>query len=114
MVSRLVLVGEYLTILWHIRNFKKGKIPLAIATGFHFLAAMIYLGISFRFQDGHNSQAYIAWYVVMLVEALIQLGLSLFSKVLSFKGTHLSERMTLFTMIILGEGKKTASHCSTH
>ncbi|KAH7035701.1 uncharacterized protein B0I36DRAFT_264985 [Microdochium trichocladiopsis] len=104
MVSRLVLVLEYSTILWHIRKFKKGRLPLLAALSFHFVAAMVYLGVSFRFEDGRNSNAYIAWYLLMALEAIIQLGLALYSKVLSFNGTHLAERMTIFTMFILGEG----------
>lgn len=105
MVSRLVLVFEYLTILWHIRKFKQGKLPLLAAIVFHFMAAMVYLGVSFRFEDNRNSNAYIAWYLVMALEAIVQVGLSLYSKVLSFNGTHLCERMTILTMFILGEGE---------
>jgi low temperature requirement protein LtrA len=104
MVSRLILVAQYSTIIWHIRHFREGKIPLAITTGFHFIAAMVYLGVGFRFQDGVNSRVFIAWYVIGGVETLLNLGLSLYSKVLSFNGTHLTERMTVATVIILGEG----------
>ncbi|KAI1485423.1 hypothetical protein F5X96DRAFT_674662 [Biscogniauxia mediterranea] len=104
MVSRLMLTIEYSTIIWHIRHFKEGKIPIAVVTGFHFLAALIYMGISFRFEDGRNSRVFVAWYVIATMEAVLQLSISHFSHVLSFKGTHLTERMTLLTLIILGEG----------
>ncbi|KAI0008016.1 hypothetical protein F4779DRAFT_642262 [Xylariaceae sp. FL0662B] len=104
MVSRLVLAAEYLTIIWHIRRFRKGKISLAIVTSFHFFAALVYLGISFIFRDGYSSRAYAAWYVLALCEVILQLGISLFAKVLSFDGTHLTERLTTFTIIVLGEG----------
>ncbi|KAI5921689.1 hypothetical protein F4810DRAFT_712308 [Camillea tinctor] len=104
MVSRLILTIEYSTIIWHVRHFKQGKIPLAVVTGFHFIAAMIYMGISFRFEDGKNSRVFVAWYVIAAMEAVLQLSVSMFSQVLSFNGTHLTERMTLLTLIILGEG----------
>ncbi|KAI0600117.1 hypothetical protein F4775DRAFT_599615 [Biscogniauxia sp. FL1348] len=104
MVSRLVLTIEYSTIIWHVRHFKEGKIPLAVVTGFHFIAALIYMGISFRFEDGKNSRVFVAWYVIAAVEVVLQLSVSHFSQVLSFNGTHLTERMTLLTLIILGEG----------
>ncbi|CAJ2512389.1 Uu.00g054040.m01.CDS01 [Anthostomella pinea] len=104
MVSRLVLVVEYLAILWHIRKFQHGKIPLAIVIAFHFIAALVYHGISFRFEDGRNSRVFVAWYVIALMEAILQLGLSLSSQALSFNGTQLTERMKTLTLIILGEG----------
>ncbi|KAI1630729.1 hypothetical protein F4809DRAFT_647119 [Biscogniauxia mediterranea] len=104
MISRLVLTIEYSTIIWHVRHFKEGKIPIAVVTGFHFIAALIYMGISFRFEDGKNSRVFVAWYVIAVMEAVLQLSISHFSQVLSFKGTHLTERMTLLTLIILGEG----------
>ncbi|KAI1073768.1 hypothetical protein F5B20DRAFT_494965 [Whalleya microplaca] len=104
MFSRLVLATEYLTIIWHIRRFRKGKIALSIVTAFHFFAALVYFGISFCFRNGYNSMAYAAWYVVSLSEAILQLSISLFAKVLSFDGTHLTERLTTLTIIVLGEG----------
>ena len=68
---------------------------------------MVYLGISFRFQYGSDSKAYIAWYLVGLGEIIIELGISLVFKALSFSGTHLCERLNLLTIIILGEGHYT-------
>lgn len=104
MVSRLVLTFQYGTILWHIRHFRQGQYPIAIIAAFHFVAAMVYLGISFRFEDGKSSRVHIVWYVMAGCEAMLNMGLSLNYKVLSFNGTHLTERMTTLTLIILGEG----------
>jgi len=74
----------------------------------HFVAAMIYLGITFRFQD-YNSQVYITWYIIGPLETIVHIGLSLRCDVLgldalSFKRTHLIKRMGLLTLIIIGEG----------
>lgn len=104
MVSRLVLFFQYGVIIWHIRRYKNGKAPVAFAAAVHLVAAMIYLGIGFRFQEGKNSRVYIVWYIVAAVEALTQLGLANFYKVLTFTKTHLTERMTVLTVIILGAG----------
>jgi hypothetical protein len=71
--------------------------------GIHFVAALIYVGITFRFQK-HNSRVYVAWYVVGGCEALINIMLSLIWDVLSFRGTHLIQRFSLLTFIIMGEG----------
>jgi low temperature requirement protein LtrA len=43
-------------------------------------------------------------YVVLLVEAIVVIIISSLWRVLSFKHTHLVERMGLLTLIILGEG----------
>ncbi|KAK9800079.1 hypothetical protein SCARD494_01872 [Seiridium cardinale] len=104
MVSRLVLFFQYGTIIWHIRQFRKGKLPVAIAAAVHFISAMIFLGIRFRFEPDRNSRVYIVWYIVSTCEALIQLGLALHYKVLTFSKTHLTERMTVLTIIIIGTG----------
>ncbi|KAH8681008.1 hypothetical protein BX600DRAFT_445505 [Xylariales sp. PMI_506] len=104
MVSRLVLVVQYGTIIWHIRHFTKGRRAVAAAAGVHFIAAMIFLGITFRFRDNKNSRVYVVWYIVAACEAILQLVLAYFFKVLTFSRTHLTERMTVLTVIILGEG----------
>ena len=44
------------------------------------------------------------WYVVAVVEIGINITVSSMWKVVSFKGTHLVQRMSLLTLIILGEG----------
>jgi low temperature requirement protein LtrA len=104
MISRIVLCIQYSTVIWHIRHYHKGRIPLALAIGVHFAAAMIYLGIGFRFEEGRNSRVYVVWYILAACEALIQLGLAWYCKVLTFTGTHLTERMTVVTVVILGSG----------
>ncbi|KAI0466395.1 hypothetical protein F4859DRAFT_519050 [Xylaria cf. heliscus] len=103
-VSRLSLAIRYLSIIWHIRHFKQGKYPLIAVAAINFISAWIYFGISFSFTDDKNSHAFIVWYVIGAVETLLQLGLSLYFKVLSFNGTHLTERMTVSTLFMLEEG----------
>ncbi|KAI0409702.1 hypothetical protein F4802DRAFT_614360 [Xylaria palmicola] len=103
-VSRLTLSIRYSSVIWHIRHFKQGKYPLIAVAAINFIAAWIYFGISFRFTDSKNSRAFISWYVISAIETLLQLGLSLYFNVLSFNGTHLSERMTVSTLFMLGEG----------
>ncbi|KAI3328234.1 hypothetical protein F4824DRAFT_428462 [Ustulina deusta] len=103
MVSRLALTARYSGILWHIRH-KQGKLPITIAIVLNAIAALIYLGISFRFAEGKSSRVFIAWYVIAVVETILQLGVSLRFQVLSFDGTHLTERITASTLFMLGEG----------
>ncbi|KAI8948960.1 hypothetical protein F4801DRAFT_428481 [Xylaria longipes] len=103
MVSRLTLTARYSVVLWHIRH-KQGKTPIVITVALNEIAAVLYLGISFRFTDAKNSRGYIIWYVIAVVEAFSQLGLSLRYQVLSFDGTHLTEHITTATLFMLGEG----------
>lgn len=104
MVSRLVLAGRYLSILFHIRHFKQGKAPFLILVAANLIAAFIYLGVSFRFTGGKNSRGFVTWYVVGGIEVLLQLGLSLYFQVLSFNDTYLTDRMRVSTMFMLAEG----------
>ena len=52
------------------------------------------------FKKKGHSNAYIAWYVVAVVETIINIAVSSKWKVVSFKGTHLVQRMSLLTLII--------------
>jgi low temperature requirement protein LtrA len=103
MVSRLCLAVEYASIIWHVRKFRNARRPLGFLVFINFAAAMIYLGITFRFTDGY-SRVFYAWYIIAVAEVVLNIGISAFWNVLSFKRTHLIRRMSLLTLIILGEG----------
>ncbi|KAM5348005.1 hypothetical protein ACJ41O_007829 [Fusarium nematophilum] len=103
MISRLCLAVEYSSILWHIRKYKKQRMPMLLQIGLNFIAAMIYLGITFRFQHG-NSSVFIAWYVIAGAEVFLTFAVAYFYPVLSFTGTHLMKRLSLLTVIVLGDG----------
>jgi low temperature requirement protein LtrA len=101
-VSRLCLTIEYGSILWHIRKFKKARLPMYLQIGLTFIASIIYLGIAFRFRDG-NSRVFITWYIVSGMELILTIGISNLWEVLSFTKTHLMKRMSLLTIIFLGD-----------
>ncbi|KAH6608301.1 hypothetical protein Trco_004614 [Trichoderma cornu-damae] len=103
MASRLSLTIEYASILWHVIKFKNVHLPFYIQTTIHFIAATIYLGIIFRFNDQKDSRVFVAWYVVGSLDVLSTLGLSAIFSVLSLTKTHLMNRMSLLTIVILGE-----------
>jgi low temperature requirement protein LtrA len=63
----------------------------------------IYLTVSFLSVDETSSVVAVSWYLGAIAEVVIHLGLSSI-KALSLSDTHLSERMNLLTLIILGEG----------
>lgn len=47
---------------------------------------------------------YLVWYGVMVAEAIMVITISCCWRMLSFKKTHLMERMSLLTIIVVGEG----------
>jgi low temperature requirement protein LtrA len=103
MASRLALAIEYASILWHLRKFKRTHLPFYFQIAIHFIASMIYLGITFRFSEDKQSRVFITWYVVGSLEVVLTLGLSLGFSILSLVKTHLMNRMSLLTIVILGE-----------
>lgn len=65
------------------------------------LYGLTYLGFDKNKPHGY---AYIAWYIIAGFETIANVIVTSRFKVVSFKGTHLVQRMTLLTLIILGEG----------
>jgi hypothetical protein len=104
MVSRLILVLQYGTVLWFVKDYKKTTLPVALIMAILLFSAMIFLGITFAIGPDKGAQADIGWYVTSVVEAILVLRVSAQWRILSFKRTHLIERVGLLTMIILGEG----------
>lgn len=107
MISRLVLVLQYLQAMWFTRHYKKTRVPMTLVASTYFAAAMVYLGLFWTFHQ-YNSKGgnhtYIVWYVVAILETIMATLVSSVWRNISFKGTHLVQRMSLLTLIILGEG----------
>ena len=126
MVSRLALVAQYAVVFWYVRNYTKTKVPLAATMAVLLISAMIFLGTYWGFPGNYDDPAavdhhtYIGWfvkpsvlrgrlltnfrYVVVVVEALTIIAVSCVWRVVSFRHTHLVERIGLLTLIIMGEG----------
>lgn len=103
MASRLCLAVEYGSILWHTRKFKNARLPFFLQVAINVSAAAVYLGITFRFRH-ENSHVFIAWYLMSILEVVLTILISNLWAVLSFTKTHLMKRMSLLTIIILGDG----------
>lgn len=106
MASRLVLVAQYLQSLWFTRAYRRTHIPMLLIAATHAVAALVYLGLYWTLHpnsEGSNN-SFIAWYVIAIAETAVATTVSCVWRVVSFKGTHLVERMSLLTLIILGEG----------
>lgn len=59
---------------------------------------------AFRAEEQTHRSVYIVWYIVMVIEAVVVILISSYWRMLSFKKTHLMERMSLLTIIVIGEG----------
>lgn len=104
-VSRLILILQYGSILFWVKGHKKILPPILTTMIAFTLGALITLGIFFSFkQDGSGRRAYIGWYVIGVSEAILVFVSSSVWRSISFKRTNLNERCGLLTLIILGEG----------
>lgn len=104
MGSRIVLFFQYSSTLYFSWRYRTTRYPL-IAVLISLLAAIgLYLGLSFVFlkESENYKYAYVAWYVMAVFEVGANIAIAGRWHVLSFKGTHLTERMTCLTLIIVG------------
>ena len=118
LVSRFTLFCQYGVTLLYAKKYKKTVIPLALIMASTLIAAILYGALSATFpkvkwvSDGlgnlivkkQENNTYIAWYVIGLSEIILTVTVSCVWRVISFKGTHMVQRMTLLSLIILGEG----------
>lgn len=114
MVSRLTLFCQYGVTLLFTKKYKKTILPLAMVMAWTLLAAVLYGALTPVFPkevldvDGFpvptKSKTYIAWYIIAISETILTVTVSCTWRIISFKGTHMVQRMSLLTLIILGEG----------
>ncbi|QDS75713.1 hypothetical protein FKW77_008036 [Venturia effusa] len=108
-MSRLLFAIQYLVVLlFSIKNkAKKLLLPLAICVLTFFTAAAIFFAMVLAFKDNEkqtNRSIFAIWWLVQLLEGVVIIAVSCTWRTLSFKATHLVERMGLLTLIVIGEG----------
>lgn len=125
MASRIVLVLQYVQTGFLIRDHIKTNKPMFLLIILYLGAAVIYGSLAVTFTQ-HARQAvavpdpgmlpewqlkakshhkgWIAWYVVGMMECILATVISCTWREIGYKGTHLIQRMSLLTLIILGEG----------
>ncbi|KAI9663931.1 MAG: hypothetical protein M1821_007422 [Bathelium mastoideum] len=105
MGSRFVLMFQYMVALYFTKHYLRVRVPLFLIIINYFVAAILYLGLYFAFKHPSTGpHAYIGWYVVAVAETAVTSVVSSIWRLVSFKGTHMLQRMSLLTLIILGEG----------
>ncbi|KAI4088547.1 MAG: hypothetical protein LQ344_005981 [Seirophora lacunosa] len=103
-VSRVVLIAQYASVMLHVRGKKKIITPLAIHIVAFAIGAVLCVAFFLTFTRDTMGQAHIIWYVIIVLEALTVFVVAGHWRAVSFQHTHLNERCGLLTLIILGEG----------
>lgn len=116
MVSRLTLFAQYGITLLYTKKHRITILPILMIMASTLVAAILYGALTPAFPDtiydangaaiDQYSKAYIAWYIIAISETILAVAVSCIPKwkAISFKGTHMVQRMSLLTLIILGEG----------
>lgn len=107
-ISRVLLTFQYIIVLIFTMKagYKKLYFPLILNIVIYATAAVVFAAMTpaFRNYALNHQGIYIVWYIVMLIEAFGVITISCIWRMLSFKKTHLVERMGLLTLIVIGEG----------
>lgn len=121
-VSRACTAVQYAVVMWQGRMFRQTLLPLALSTLVCAAAAVAYAVTFVVFPHaavGLSEQ--ITWYVrlclskvclltnidrvvIAIVEGLAVLLIAMIWRIVSFKYTHIVERLQLLTLIVIGEG----------
>ncbi|KAF2756861.1 hypothetical protein EJ05DRAFT_440491 [Pseudovirgaria hyperparasitica] len=110
LINRAWLGIQYLvTTIYSTRPGHHPKdvvLPLAIQSGLFFLTGGVYGALAGTFHDrkGDIAGFYSAIYLTLTIELMATLGISMRWRKLSFRATHLNERLGLLGIIIIGEG----------
>ncbi|KIW01884.1 uncharacterized protein PV09_06731 [Verruconis gallopava] len=105
-VSRIVIAVQYIVVMWQSRRFKKALLPLGMTAAVYITTAVLYLITHFSFPSAGPILWYelFVWFVLSIGEGVATMLIAIFFRIISFKYTHLVERMGLLSLILMGEG----------
>ncbi|KAM6529540.1 hypothetical protein FALCPG4_007669 [Fusarium falciforme] len=104
MCSRFVLAIQYGVVLFYARRNRRSRNNLALAVLLHLVPAFIYMAATIAMARGSDAKIDYLWWAVALGELAALMVHATLSKTVSFSGTHLTERLNLLTLIVIGEG----------
>ncbi|VUC23539.1 unnamed protein product [Clonostachys rosea] len=105
--SRFTLATQYIVLFYQSRKFVDHRDSFLTATMIQFAPGLIYLtlGLSVDWSNIYgNGAIFTMWWIVALFELFIILAQSAVSDTMTFEGTHITERINLLTLIVIGEG----------
>ncbi|KAH7047995.1 bacterial low temperature requirement A protein-domain-containing protein [Linnemannia elongata] len=100
-VMKLVLVGQYF-IVWIHAPDKKSRRPILYYMSANFVSFIMWWASAFLIEFLSDQARYGIWFSAIGIEVLTNIALAN-NPTVSFAGSHLPERLGLFTLIILGE-----------
>jgi len=109
-MSRVLFTVQYAVVGLFVARARRTDIflPVALNTLTYAVAAAAYGAMTPAFAEGRPvdeaNGIYSIWWIVMLLETAATIAIASWWRVLSFKKTHLAERMGLLTLIVIGEG----------
>lgn len=109
-LSRVLFLVQYLIVGVFVGMAGRRDIylPLFLNVLVYAVAAGAYAAMITAFTEAKpvtsSNGIYSVWWVVMLLETIATIAISSFWRMLSFRKTHLVERMGLLTLIVIGEG----------
>jgi low temperature requirement protein LtrA len=86
---------------------KQLTVPLLTSVITFVMAGIAFFLLVLGFFDKTNAAnrpIFVFWWIIMILEAFVIIAVSCTWRSLSFKATHLVERMGLLTLIVIGEG----------
>lgn len=110
MTLRFMLTIQYGIVLYFVRGFHKTLIPLVLTMAIYAAAGIAFLitylvDRSIPELNGIQGASHIvAWYIILGIEIAGVMVVSSVWRILSFRHTHLVERVGLLTLIVMGEG----------
>lgn len=108
--ARMLWVVQYAIVLYFVRVFDKTLIPMCLTMAVYVISGCVFLATWIRDRGALSVSASAAipevriWYGVICVEACAVILIAVIWRILSFKHTHLVERVGLLSLIIMGEG----------
>ncbi|KAK5056738.1 hypothetical protein LTR84_012270 [Exophiala bonariae] len=104
-ISHAVTTMQYLIVLIQSRRYRTAVLPVALTTLVNALAA-IGFGVTATMLpiDDIAWHSLVIWYTLKVLSGVLTVLISVFFRVISFKHAHLTERLSLLTLIVTGEG----------
>ncbi|KAI9792512.1 MAG: hypothetical protein M1816_002032 [Peltula sp. TS41687] len=107
-LSRILFAVQYGVVLGFTakKGYNKLLLPLGLNVLIYVIAAVIFGAMTpaFSSKTEYPKGIFSIWWIVMLLESMGSIAISSIWRMLSFKKTHIVERMALLTLIVIGEG----------
>lgn len=108
--ARILWIIQYCVVLFYVRVFDKTLVPMLLTIFVYVCSGVGFMVVFIKEQgnaelNGKMGALHVRiWYGIICAEAIAVMTIACIWRILSFKHTHLVERVGLLTLIIMGEG----------